>query len=106
MIFNKTYHKYSNVETATLDKGWGHDIELARMYRRVRWRKLRLLILGNEPFCRKCSEQDKIVEAKVVDHIQEININSSDELKYGEHNLQPLCHSCHNSKTGKHSNKK
>jgi len=103
MIYEKKVHSY--YETATKPKQWGHNHELAKMYRRARWRKLRALILGLNPFCVKCKEEGKTVEARVVDHIKEIDINSSDALKYGEDNLQPLCHSCHNSKTAKHSNR-
>ncbi|HYC42354.1 MAG TPA: HNH endonuclease signature motif containing protein [Noviherbaspirillum sp.] len=52
------------------------------------WRKLRALVLNDDPFCRHCGQP-----ATDVDHIN--NDPSDNRLE----NLQPLCHSCHSHKT-------
>ncbi|NBV59713.1 MAG: HNH endonuclease [Rhodobacteraceae bacterium] len=54
------------------------------------WQKIRLAVLREEPLCRSCQQP-----ATCVDHITPLK-------KGGDHsrwNLQPLCASCHNSKT-------
>ena len=65
-------------------------------YNTTKWRKLRLLILQSEPICRECKRK----AANVIDHITPIRLGGEFwEVK----NLQPLCVSCHNSKSGKES---
>ncbi len=54
------------------------------------WTKIRLAVLREEPLCRECSQQ-----ATCVDHIIPLK-KGGDNSRW---NLQPLCASCHNSKT-------
>ncbi len=63
----------------------------ARGYDR-RWRKLRLLVLHEEPLCRMCREIGKTTLATVVDHIKPRSDGGGNERE----NLQPLCAPCHN----------
>lgn len=56
------------------------------------WRRLRLLVLNHEPFCRLCG-----APATEVDHIVPLRAGGTNELS----NLQPLCKSCHSRKTGR-----
>lgn len=69
-------------------------------YNTARWRKVRDYVIINEPLCRRClSEWGRRKPADMVDHIEPINEDSSDELKFGLENLQPLCFTCHSVKT-------
>jgi len=54
------------------------------------WEKIRLAILREEPLCRGCQGP-----ATCVDHIQPLKQGGTNHKT----NLQPLCVSCHNSKT-------
>ena len=65
-------------------------------YNTVRWRKLREVILRNEPLCRDCKRK----EATVIDHIKPIRLGGE---FWNVWNLQPLCKWCHNKKSGKES---
>ena len=102
-VFKKVVFKPS-WETATTDKGtWSYDKAEIKFYQSPRWRRLRALILQREPLCRECKKQSRITEAKVMDHIVSIRLGGE---RLNEDNLQPLCHSCHNSKSGKEGNGK
>lgn len=59
----------------------------------ARWRRIRALVLAEEPLCRECARQGKVVPARQVDHIDGNVENMVRE------NLQPLCDSCHSRKT-------
>lgn len=69
-----------------------HNNSTARGYDR-RWRKLRLLVLREEPLCRLCREIGRVRLAQVVDHIKPKSDGGTDERE----NLQPLCAHCHDS---------
>ncbi len=62
----------------------------ARGYDRT-WQALRLMILRRSPLCVKCGQG-----ASQVDHIVPIRRGGA---RLDPDNLQPLCHSCHSSKT-------
>jgi 5-methylcytosine-specific restriction protein A len=72
-------------------------------YHTMEWRMLRATILEREPLCRACGDAGRVELAKVVDHIHPVTDGGKffDEL-----NLQPLCTSCHNSKSAKEGNNK
>ena len=70
-------------------------------YHHTSWRKLRKDVLDFEPLCRKCKEKGLLVVATVVDHIDPIS-NGGDA--WDKENLQPLCKTCHNSKSATESN--
>lgn len=61
----------------------------------ARWRKLRALVLAEEPLCRECSKAGRIAAARIVDHIVPKAEGGGDERS----NLQPLCLRCSNDKT-------
>lgn len=99
----KKYFKPS-WETTTTDKGtWSYDKAEMKFYQAPHWRKLRALILEREPLCRECNKEGRITEAKMVDHIKPIRLGGE---RIDEDNLQPLCHSCHNTKSAKERHKK
>lgn len=64
-----------------------------RMYDTPRWRKLRDLVLLQEPLCRMCSAMGRVTMATVVDHITPHKGNQ--KLMWDRANLQALCASCH-----------
>ena len=64
----------------------------------VRWTKYRAYYLRQNPLCAECQRRGFIKEAKHVDHIQPVT-GPNDPRFYDESNHQPLCHSCHSSKT-------
>jgi 5-methylcytosine-specific restriction enzyme A len=67
-------------------------------YHTSTWKRVRLLVLKTEPLCRSCRGKGKISAATTVDHI--IPVRKGGEM-YSMSNLQPLCDSCHASKSGK-----
>ena len=64
-----------------------------KLYGSARWRRLRALVLNEEPLCRLCERQGKTTAADTVDHIKEHKGDVA--LFYDRDNLQPLCASCH-----------
>jgi 5-methylcytosine-specific restriction endonuclease McrA len=79
-----------------------------KFYNSSAWRKLRRIVLSQSPWCVKCGKP-----ATVVDHIIELDSFNIYDTHGGtiphpldESNLQTLCVSCHNSKTGKWANSK
>jgi 5-methylcytosine-specific restriction protein A len=51
----------------------------------------------SEPLCRSCYLNGIDTPAQVVDHVRPISEGGS---KTDSNNLQPLCNSCHNRKSG------
>ena len=74
------------------------SVDNSKFYNSRTWRKFRRVRLDEEPLCRKCLANDMEVEAKVLDHIVRIIDGGAPLTK---ENTQPLCTSCHNSKSGK-----
>ena len=60
------------------------------------WQKLRLIVLADEPLCRSCKKEDRLIEAREVDHIIPM---SNGGARLDRNNLQSLCKSCHSKKT-------
>jgi 5-methylcytosine-specific restriction protein A len=59
------------------------------------WRRLRKLVLDDEPLCRECRKAGRITEAVLVDHMTPI---SKGGAKLDRRNLAPLCAHHHNVK--------
>jgi|TARA_Y100001938_G_scaffold130211_1_gene185979 5-methylcytosine-specific restriction endonuclease McrA len=72
--------------------------EHTTFYNTNKWKRLRNYYITKEPLCEVCKRFNKIIEAKVVDHIKRVRTNP--ELALAENNLQSLCHRCHNIKSG------
>lgn len=62
-----------------------------------RWEKLRRIILHQRPLCVLCEKRGRITAATVVDHI--VAHKGDSTLFWALDNLQPLCASCHSTKT-------
>ena len=71
----------------------------ARGYDKKRWRPMRDLHLSRNPLCAQCQRDDKITEAREVDHI--IPHKGDLRLLYDATNLQSLCKPCHSRKTAR-----
>ena len=67
-----------------------------KLYGSTRWRKLRALVLNEEPLCRLCERQGKTTAADTVDHIKEHKGDVA--LFFDRENLQPLCATCHSGR--------
>ena len=59
------------------------------------WRKLRAMVLADQPLCVICLAAGHVVSATDVDHIVPKRAGGRDEID----NLQALCHECHSRKT-------
>ena len=59
----------------------------------VNHRKLRKIVLSEEPLCRHCAERGKTTPATDMDHID------GNVYNLRRDNLQGLCGSCHKKKT-------
>ncbi|WP_270387029.1 AAA family ATPase [Acinetobacter guillouiae] len=68
----------------TSERGYGY-----------RWQKYRLSFLQTNPLCVYCLEQNRVTEAKVVDHI--VPHRGDQDLFWNADNHQSLCMSCHSS---------
>ena len=62
-----------------------------------RWQRARKTFLSAHPLCVRCKEKGKVVPATGVDHI--IPHRGDQKLFWDQNNWQPLCKSCHDSKT-------
>ena len=67
-------------------------------YHSKQWRSLRNYYIQRNPLCEDCKRRDKVTAGQVVDHIKPMNMGGH---KTDLSNLQTLCTSCHNSKSGK-----
>lgn len=73
----------------------GNIMKHRRLYDSVRWRKIRIQVLNEEPLCRICSKVGRVTAADTVDHI--IPHKDDPVLFYDRDNLQSLCKLCHDS---------
>ena len=67
-------------------------------YNTQQWRKVRALILQGSPLCTACEAVGLITLAHMVDHIKPVRLGGD---FWEPDNLQPLCNSCHASKSAK-----
>ena len=68
-----------------------------KWYKSKWWRKIRLYILANDPFCVACLSNNIYEASVVVDHVKP---HKGDKLIFNDpDNLQALCKPCHDRKT-------
>lgn len=79
-------------------KAFARKTDNSKFYNSRAWRNFRKSRLLEEPLCRECKRNNKITEATVLDHIKRIEDGGE---KLSKQNTQPLCKSCHNSKSGR-----
>lgn len=70
----------------------------ARGYDRA-WQRIRQRILSTNPLCAHCRADGRVTLATEVDHIVPLREGGT----HDDNNLQPLCKSCHSSKTAAQS---
>ncbi len=63
-----------------------------------KWRKVRRVVLAEEPLCRICREAGRSTPAADVDHIVPWRRGGA---LYALENLQPVCRPCHAAKTAR-----
>jgi len=63
------------------------------------WRKARAQYLSEHPLCVDCDRQGRVIEATIVDH--KTPHRGDLELFWDVTNWQPLCKSCHDTKTAR-----
>lgn len=63
----------------------------------LHWRKLRVLVLAQEPLCRECSAAGRTTASTDVDHIKPRTLGGTHDRS----NLQALCAECHRTKTAR-----
>lgn len=61
----------------------------------ARWRRIRRMVIAEEPLCRECKKNGIVKPATDVHHIDGNPMNNRRE------NLEPLCHECHSRHTAK-----
>lgn len=78
---------------------YARDKKATTFYHSVAWKKARkLAIMKSHGLCVQCYEEGKIVPGRVVDHI--IPLKEDWTKATDIDNLQYLCQTCHNRKTG------
>ena len=80
--------RYDRDRGTTAERGYGG-----------RWQKFRKLFLFDHPWCVECEKLGRLVAATVVDHV--VPHKGNDELMWDEENMQALCETHHNAKTGR-----
>jgi 5-methylcytosine-specific restriction protein A len=63
------------------------------LYKKIAWERLRSVVLSEEPFCRYCKAEGKLMPADVVDHI--IPHKGDMALFMDMDNLQAVCKNHH-----------
>jgi len=71
-------------------------------YNTKRWRSVREQVLQSSPLCKNCEAIGLLTVAQMVDHIEPVRLGGE---FWETDNLQPLCNSCHASKSAKERNK-
>lgn len=87
----RTFGKLSWEPEKAVQNQWTRNEEVAALYHTPRWRRLRKVVLNNEPICKIC----KIAMSDTVDHKTPVS-------KGGDFwdivNLQGVCKPCNNKK--------
>jgi 5-methylcytosine-specific restriction protein A len=73
------------------------NVDVRRLYHTARWRKLRALVLQEEPLCCDCMNENQVIASTDVDH--EVPHRGDLELFWSRANLRGRCHECHSRKT-------
>lgn len=67
-------------------------------YNSYAWRKLSKQFKKENPLCIQCLQNGRTTPTNITDHIKPIDKGGN---KWDLNNLQPLCHQCHNRKSGR-----
>lgn len=72
-------------------------------YHTTAWRKLSIVYRRTHPLCEECLKKDRTTPVALVDHITPIS-QGGEQLAWD--NLQSMCHTCHNKKSGRERHQK
>ena len=75
-------------------------VDNSAFYNGGKWRRFARFYKDKHPVCDQCETEGRVGPADVADHI--IRIEEGGE-KYDERNIQSLCNTCHNRKSGRES---
>lgn len=75
---------------------FNRDKESVSFYKSKEWKELRNYFLSKHPLCMECLKANKLVPARIVDHIVPIKKGGA---ALDPSNLQSLCWSCHTTKS-------
>ncbi len=82
-------------------KPFARNRSFAWFYNSSRWRKVSKVFREANPLCVECEKVGKVSSAKVADHKIGLGYLIDNNLDPYDHNeLQALCSSCHNKKSG------
>lgn len=73
-----------------------------KIYTSTRWRKLRLIKLGQDPWCAQCEIDGRLTPATQVDHripLKEIYMTNDYEMAFDLDYLTSICEKCHGKKS-------
>lgn len=79
-------------QNATYDARRADD-PVRRLYATLRWQALRLIILGRDPYCKRCERGGIITPSDTVNHIEKAK--DAPERFFDETNLEGVCAPCH-----------
>jgi 5-methylcytosine-specific restriction protein A len=71
-----------------------------QLYASEAWRRVRAQVLSEEPVCRQCMDDGRVVPTTDCDHILKLSIVGLARA-LDRSNLQGLCHECHARKTAR-----
>lgn len=96
---NPSYHDACNPRPEARKeadhKRWVEDKATRHLYNGAEWKRLRLWVIQTKnPICNICHRNPSTVADHINDH------KGNPQLFYSIHNLQGLCKSCHDKKTG------
>ncbi|WP_432702679.1 HNH endonuclease [Lysinibacillus sphaericus] len=92
-------HKTTKAENNSYYDKYHRSDRSKQFYHSAAWKRARDLIrIRDNGLCIECLNQKRITVGTIVDHIIPIKQNWNKRLD--EDNLQLLCQSCHNKKTG------
>lgn len=75
------------------------NVAVRRLYRTVRWQRLRRLVLSEEPLCCDCQAEGHVQPSEDVDHV--IPHRGDSVLFWSRKNLVGRCHAHHAAKTAR-----
>ena len=64
------------------------------------WRRVRLLVLAEQPLCRRCAEAGRTTVATEVHHVHGFT-GRDDPARLDPANLEPICTPCHRAETAR-----
>lgn len=82
-------------------KPFARNRDHSKFYNASRWRKVSKAFREANPLCVECEKQGKVSSVQVADHIKGLGFLIDNNIDAYDHKeLQPLCSSCHNKKSG------